>query len=464
MRRLAAALLVLALVGTAAASNQSIALGEVLGSWQGDDTVQFVELRMLADGQQNLSAGAQLVFDDQTASDAGRRFFTFQPPDPARGVMGAAVLIATTGLARLTNVAPDFVLPTGLLAPRAGRICYQAFDPQAGPVVVDCVAYGAFTAANGSFGAPTPFTPDDRSLARVAATGNNGMDWTGTLAPTPENNAGATATMTSLCGDGQISQGEECDGTLLGGKTCADLGFAKGTLACQQCHFDTSACTSCGDGKIDPGEQCDGNDVGDLTCAGLGFTGGTLGCTKTCRLTTASCDPTFFVPGGQRGPDCVGEWRITNAGGRPGPTGPVPSRQPCRDGDPGCDADTVSGTCTFTLAICLARDDARLAQAGHPCRPRSVESWTLLRPTATADPDLTARMLAAVAALGGSSSAGGTVQFSPPLDATERCTLPFQVGVPRRGAGTGSLLLRARTVGMGGRPRDTDVLRLVCTR
>lgn len=45
------------------------------------------------------------------------------------------------------------------------------------------------------------------------------------------------------CGDGAIAAGEQCDGTDLGGDSCASLGFASGTLGCTTaCRFDTSAC------------------------------------------------------------------------------------------------------------------------------------------------------------------------------------------------------------------------------
>lgn len=46
------------------------------------------------------------------------------------------------------------------------------------------------------------------------------------------------------CGNGQLDPGEDCDGSLLGGATCIDLGFTGGTLGCTAaCTFDTSACT-----------------------------------------------------------------------------------------------------------------------------------------------------------------------------------------------------------------------------
>jgi len=47
------------------------------------------------------------------------------------------------------------------------------------------------------------------------------------------------------CGDGAVNaSGERCDGADLGGSSCADLGFAAGTLACTAgCQFDTAGCS-----------------------------------------------------------------------------------------------------------------------------------------------------------------------------------------------------------------------------
>src|SRR5262249_50445139 len=56
------------------------------------------------------------------------------------------------------------------------------------------------------------------------------------------------------CGDGVRSESEKCEGTDLGGETCASLGYHGQTtgLACTEaCGFDTSGCTGkCGDGKV----------------------------------------------------------------------------------------------------------------------------------------------------------------------------------------------------------------------
>ena len=437
----------------------------MLGSWQGDDAVQFVELRMLAAGQQLLSDGGGtrgatgLVFDDASGSPDTRRVFTFTR-DLAVGVVDARILVATPALTAAANeLAPDFVLPPGLLAPRAGRVCYVVDPPQAEgqPTgVIDCVAYGKFTGDNGSFGPPTPVTPDDRSLGRIGATGRNVDDWAGQLEPTPQRNDGTGAQLRTLCGDGRVSQGEECDGNALAGKSCASLGFVGGALACTQCHLDASGCSACGNDAINGSEECDGTDLGARTCEAIGFTGGSLDCTDTCRLSTRNCSPTFLVPGGgPKGPECLAEWRVTNPTTRPAADGKAPVRQRCKDGDGGCDGDLAAGTCAFTVAVCFDRDDARLAVGGHACRRVPIESWTLLGGPADA-------LVAAVAALAPSSPMGGAVTFAPPLDASEHCTAPVTLSVPTRGRRPGALTLRARTAGAGGRPKDVDTLKLVC--
>jgi hypothetical protein len=444
----------LALVARTAGAQNMIVLDEVLGSWLGDDEVQYVELRMLSTGQSALTGVAALVFDDATASTDGQRVYGFQQSVAQDGA-GVKILVATSKASTQAGVTADFVLPPGFIHPKAGRICY-AVAGTLGLSVVDCVAYGDYTGPRLTFGPPTAITPDNRVLRRTQQTGKNRADWIGALDPKLQNNAGAVGPLPmTLCGDGNISQGEECDGTALAGATCASLGFAKGKLLCTQCHYDVSKCTSCGNDAINGSEECDGSDLGDRTCESLGFTGGTLDCTDTCTLTTAGCDATFFVPGG--GPpktDCLAEWQIMNASARPGGTGAAPSKQRCRDGDVGCDADGVrDGTCTFSVAPCFARSDARLAK----CQAAAITSWTLLGKVDPSTPAIAA-LVASVASLGPATPSGTTVTFAPPLATADACGPTVEVPVA---VGT-KLVLRARTTGPDGKPKDVDVLRLVC--
>jgi hypothetical protein len=422
---------------------------------------------MLAPGQRFLSNGGgsrgtvDLVFDDASGSSTTRRFFTFTH-DMAQSAAGARILVGTPALAALSGVTPDFVLPAGMLAPHDGRVCYRVNPPQAESQptgALDCVAYGKFVGDVGPFGAPTPITPDNRVLRRIAEHGLAADIWRGALDPTPTNNQGQSARLQTLCGDGLVSQGEQCDGTALAGQTCASLGFSSGDLACVQCHLDASGCSFCGNGAINPREECDGADFGGRTCASLGFTGGDLTCNDRCRLSTGNCDPVFFVPGGgPLGPECLAEWRVMNSTGRPDVTGKAPVRQRCKDGDGGCDGDLTLGSCTFTVALCFDRDDARLAVDGKACRRAPVESWTLLKPA----PEDVPALVAAVAAIAPSSTTANAVTFAPPLEVAESCSEPVAITVTTHGRRPGTRTLRARTTGAGGKPRDVDALKLVC--
>lgn len=101
---------------------------------------------------------------------------------------------------------------------------------------------------------------------------------------------------TNPCGNGVLDPGEECDGSNLNGKACADLDSNKpsGTLKCSPtCTFDTTECSApeCGNGVVEGTEECDGEALNNKTCANIpGFSGGTLACTASCTYDTANCE------------------------------------------------------------------------------------------------------------------------------------------------------------------------------
>ena len=114
--------------------------------------------------------------------------------------------------------------------------------------------------------------------------------------PACDNSAGSVCregecvAQSTLCGDGTLHSWEQCDGALLGGKTCKGQGFDSGTLACKaDCILDTTACARCGNGKLEQGEACDGALLGNKTCKGQGFDSGTLTCKTDCTLETTQC-------------------------------------------------------------------------------------------------------------------------------------------------------------------------------
>jgi hypothetical protein len=118
--------------------------------------------------------------------------------------------------------------------------------------------------------------------------------------------AGTTAAECDTCGDGVVDAGEQCDGLDLGGETCASLiANTSGTLACTvACQFDVSGCVGnpptslCGNGVIDMGEDCDFGDLGGRSCRSEGFFGGTLACGTGCALDTSGCHATRFSDNG----------------------------------------------------------------------------------------------------------------------------------------------------------------------
>lgn len=63
--------------------------------------------------------------------------------------------------------------------------------------------------------------------------------------PSPTTAADTTAGPDSDCGNGAIEDGEQCDGTELGGASCTDVNpaYSGGTLVCgESCTFDASGC------------------------------------------------------------------------------------------------------------------------------------------------------------------------------------------------------------------------------
>ena len=97
---------------------------------------------------------------------------------------------------------------------------------------------------------------------------------------------------TLTCGNGILDQGEECDGTEFGGRTClSETGFSDGSLLCTaDCRIDASGCHTCGNGSIEGPEECEGEHFQGADCAGrTGMENGELVCTADCRIDDSGC-------------------------------------------------------------------------------------------------------------------------------------------------------------------------------
>lgn len=96
----------------------------------------------------------------------------------------------------------------------------------------------------------------------------------------------------AVCGDGRTEGAESCDGSDLGGESCASLGFFGGTLSCAaSCAFNTSLCEPdwCGNDVAGTEEECDGVDLRFATCESEGFAGGQMACDADCELDLSGC-------------------------------------------------------------------------------------------------------------------------------------------------------------------------------
>ena len=103
------------------------------------------------------------------------------------------------------------------------------------------------------------------------------------------------------CGDGNIDDGEQCDGTTFPNNTkkCSayDSIYASGNIFCNDdCTINVNACVLapyCGDGMINNGEVCDGDKFinGYTTCAQWDdkYASGNVLCTSDCGLDFSQC-------------------------------------------------------------------------------------------------------------------------------------------------------------------------------
>ena len=108
---------------------------------------------------------------------------------------------------------------------------------------------------------------------------------------------GQPSVCAELCGNQVHDTGEQCDGADLDGQTCDSLGlgYDGGTLACGfDCTFNTAQCElpTCGNAALDAGEQCDGILLNGETCATVGgYIGGAIACLPSCSFDLSGCIP-----------------------------------------------------------------------------------------------------------------------------------------------------------------------------
>ncbi len=177
-------------------------------------------------------------------------------------------------------------------------------------------------------------------------------------------------------------------------------------------------------------------------------------CAKVADDCRGAGAPTCIPGGGKLQRDCFGEFKLKT----PLP-GSVPSpRVTCTDGDPSCDADDISGQCTFRVSLCLNNEDARL-----PCTPGETTSLKLKGKLARSTGGLAIVTAVQSLATATSTHRGRGLSFSTAFTERNQCT-PFSELVVARGnkkKGKGKLgaLIVTRAAG-----KDKDKLKLICQR
>jgi hypothetical protein len=287
----------LPVIGLAAVGDSVI--DEVMAGFGGDQSVQYVEIRMQSAGQGNIGDGYLGFFN---CSQPTPTFIGIQIPTgtnlPNAGA-GTRWLAATADFAALpTGVTPDVILPShpGILEggrATCGMVCWgkPTGAPNQASQYDDCVAYGGYSfqsgvAANPSFaGMPTSLMPNDgsMSLTRMSYTPDNATDFA-LRPPSPTNNAGQVG---------------------LGGSTTTTTTPGGGTTTTLP-----------------------------------------AGATTTTTLPGGAPARNLVRGGGPVKSDCYVELDVQGATDIKGN-----KTVTCTDGDP-CDADGTSGTCTFKVALC----------------------------------------------------------------------------------------------------------------
>jgi hypothetical protein len=196
-------LLTLAAAQPAQALFHLAVIDEVMTSYGGNASSQFVEIRMLGVGQ-NLVQNSVLGAFDTTGAYIGDVLVV--PGNVPNSGIGVRWIMGTAQFQTDSGVVPDFTMPAGLLTV-GGMICWGAPGIGAPPLpgswdhtvptnYVDCLAYGTYAGpSNPRIGTPTPLDADGHSLQRVGTTGHNLADFTCASSATPERNDGNSANM-----------------------------------------------------------------------------------------------------------------------------------------------------------------------------------------------------------------------------------------------------------------------------
>jgi MYXO-CTERM domain-containing protein len=205
-------LLLLLLADPARASFHFARINQVVTSIGGDATIQFVEIVMIAGGQNLVEDTVLAAFDidGQYIQDV-----LVVPSNVADGTAFFPWLMGTSAMAAAAGVTPDFIMPPELPT-GGGMICWGApgtvapdpstWDHTDPENYVDCLAYGSYSGpTNSKTGIPTPHDGDGHAMLGGGFSGDNLYDFVCQQDAFPQNNAWLSGFLlgTTPCPDSQ---------------------------------------------------------------------------------------------------------------------------------------------------------------------------------------------------------------------------------------------------------------------
>lgn len=206
-------------------------IDEVMTSYDGDATVQFVEINMLVSSQ-NFVANTVLAAFDDSGSYLGDVLLV--PGNVPNSGSNVRWIMGTSQFQTVSGLAPDFTMPADLPT-SGGMVCWGGPVDHTNPAqYVDCVAYGTYSGpSNVHVGTPTSLDADGHSLQRTQDTANNAADFDCGDPADPTNNAGSSvslvATISCTPGVGGVAELPDVAGTPL--EAGGSSGLSGGVLA-----------------------------------------------------------------------------------------------------------------------------------------------------------------------------------------------------------------------------------------
>jgi len=234
-------------------------IDELASSYAGDDTQQFIEVRMLGVAQNFVAHSVFAAFD---ADGTYVGDILEVPANVTNSGANVRWLVATTSFQTAHGVTADFPMPPTLPV-AGGMVCFGGgggLSPANPPnwdrtnfaTYVDCVAYGTYHGpANIHTGTPTTRAGVGHSLQRGTSTNNNAADFACSDSLTPQSNNGTVVTLPSTipcaCGNGVLEGSEQCDDGNQAPGDCCKANCTDDTAG-SPCTDDQDACTT---------DQCD---------------------------------------------------------------------------------------------------------------------------------------------------------------------------------------------------------------